>query len=83
MATRRPRRGSSARYTSPIPPVPISASTTYGPSGVPAGRNTGASRGVRLLPHKSRQPAAFVKQRQARRHESPARSTKLACTSFA
>ena len=32
MATSRSSRGSRARYTSPMPPAPISESTSYGPS---------------------------------------------------
>ena len=38
MATSRPRRGSRARYTSPMPPAPIRESTSYGPRRVPACR---------------------------------------------
>src|SRR5436305_1481719 len=34
--TSRPSRASWARYTSPIPPAPIGATTAYGPSCVPA-----------------------------------------------
>src|SRR2546425_2924332 len=36
MATSRPRRGSRARYTSPMPPVPTSDTISYGPSLAPA-----------------------------------------------
>ena len=36
MATSRCRRVSRARYTSPIPPAPIGATISYGPSFVPA-----------------------------------------------
>ena len=38
MATSRPRRVSRARYTSPMPPAPMRAMTSYGPSRVPACR---------------------------------------------
>src|SRR4029077_13203652 len=36
MATVRSRRVSRARYTSPIPPAPMGARTSYGPRRVPA-----------------------------------------------
>jgi hypothetical protein len=35
---------SVARYTSPIPPTPIWATTSYGPMQVPEGRDTRESR---------------------------------------
>src|SRR5712691_10453389 len=38
IATSRPSRGSRARYTSPIPPAPSGARTSYGPSFVPEAR---------------------------------------------
>src|SRR5262249_47074989 len=37
MATSRPRRGSRARYTSPMPPAPRGPFTSYAPSLVPLG----------------------------------------------
>src|SRR5579864_692199 len=39
IATSRPSRVSRARYTSPMPPAPMSARISYGPSLVPAGRD--------------------------------------------
>ena len=39
MATDRPRRVSEARYTSPIPPVPMEPTISYGPSRAPAARD--------------------------------------------
>ena len=35
IATSRPRRGSRARYTAPMPPAPRSSATSYGPRRVP------------------------------------------------
>src|SRR2546428_1469791 len=40
MATSRPRRGSRARYTSPMPPLPSGASSSYGPRRVPTEKAT-------------------------------------------
>src|SRR5579862_5021314 len=37
-ATSRPRRASRARYTSPMPPAPMSATISYGPNLVPGAR---------------------------------------------
>src|SRR5215510_1297724 len=41
IATSRPSRGSRARYTSPIPPAPMGATISYGPSRVPGPRDMG------------------------------------------
>src|SRR5215470_17411406 len=41
IATSRPRRGSLARYTSPIPPAPRGETISYGPRRVPAERVIG------------------------------------------
>src|SRR5215475_12948662 len=43
IATSRPRRVSRARYTSPIPPAPMGAMISYGPSLVLAGSVIGSS----------------------------------------
>jgi hypothetical protein len=40
MATCRPRFGSVARYTSPMPPAPIWPVISYGPSRVPGANDT-------------------------------------------
>src|SRR5881396_609285 len=42
MATLRSSRVSRARYTSPIPPAPMGATISYGPSRLPEARFTGA-----------------------------------------
>src|SRR5262245_57548340 len=41
IATSRPRRGSRARYTSPIPPAPIADTISYGPRRAPGCSGTG------------------------------------------
>ena len=43
MATVRSRRVSVARYTSPIPPAPMSTVISYGPKRVPAVRAIGCA----------------------------------------
>ena len=43
IATSRPSRGSTARYTSPMPPAPIRAFTWYGPSVEPGAKDIGES----------------------------------------
>src|ERR671924_2367949 len=42
MATSRPSRVSRARYTSPMPPAPTCATTSYGPSLAPMAITSGA-----------------------------------------
>jgi hypothetical protein len=49
MATARFRFVSVARYTSPIPPTPICAVTSYGPRRVPGVRAKGVKATGRLL----------------------------------
>src|SRR5262245_43534134 len=48
MATVRSRRVSRARYTSPMPPAPRGASTSYGPSFAPLGKDMQGNRAARI-----------------------------------
>src|SRR5262245_24937315 len=48
IATVRSRRVSRARYTSPMPPAPSGASTSYGPSFAPLGKGMEGVRAVRI-----------------------------------
>src|SRR5208282_5104106 len=43
IATSRPNRGSRARYTSPMPPAPMGARISYGPSLSPAESGMGVA----------------------------------------